>query len=240
MMIRIKFILWVIVFGTLAACVERIEFDVPFAQSMLVVEGSITDAAPPYTVKITRAFPIGSDSSAASTVSDATVTLFDDRGNQEILTESEAGIYKTNNVIQGEVNHSYYIHIRTSTGQEFESEPEQINPVGEIINVRYDFEARTLLEPFGEVAANVFNVYVDAEAGDAPEKYIRWRYTGTYEVVAYPELHNTWNPPYTPYKDPWPCSGYILVGGPEGSGGILQQVGACECCNCWVDRKSVV
>ncbi|MBN8651943.1 MAG: DUF4249 domain-containing protein [Cytophagales bacterium] len=226
--------IWVLAFGLMAACVERIEFDVPFAQNMLVVEGSITDAAPPYTVKITRAFPLGVDSINATTVSDATVTLFDDMGNQETLTESEPGIYKTNNVIQGELNHSYYIRIRTSSGQEFESEPEKINPVGEILDIKYDFEARTVVKPFGEVDANVFNIFVDAEAGDALEKYVRWKYTGTYEVMTAPELHMTWVPPYRPYENPWPCSGYIVGPAPGGMGTILIKVGECECCNCWV------
>lgn len=225
---------WIIVFSLIGACVERIEFDVPDALGILVIEGFITDENTPYSVKITRGFPLGSDSIIQSTVSGATVTLFDDMGHEEILTEKEPGLYTSNGVINGEVNHTYFIRIRTADGLLFESDPEQINPVGAIKNITYEFEPRTKVETFGEVDVPVFNIFVDADAGNATEQYIRWRYTGTYEVLNYPELHYTWNPPYTPYKNPWPCSGYILVGGPEGSGGILQQVGECTCCNCWV------
>ncbi|MCW5910977.1 MAG: DUF4249 domain-containing protein [Cyclobacteriaceae bacterium] len=237
---NLRFITWLFAFGSIGACVERIEFDAPVAQGIIVIEGSVTDGLPPYAVQITRAFPIDAESTNRPAVSNATVTLFDDSGNEEVLTEAEPGLYKTNGLIQGSVNHSYFIRVRTSDGQVFESEPDRINPVGEIRDIRYEFEARTKVETHGEADANVFNIYVDATAGDAQEKYIRWRYTGTYEVITSPELHMTWYPPYTAFKDPWPCSGYILVGGPPNSGGVLVQVGECECCTCWVTVPEVL
>ncbi|MBX2916699.1 MAG: DUF4249 domain-containing protein [Cyclobacteriaceae bacterium] len=231
---RGRYLVWLIIFNAIGACVERVEFDVPEMQSLLVVEGSITNELPPYTVKISRGFPVGTNSGIRSMVSNAQVTLFDDIGNQEILTEREPGIYITNYSIQGQVNHSYFIRIKTPDGQEYESQPERINPVGDISNIEYEFEARTKLVTYGEVDDHIFNIYVDANSGDAPEKYIRWRYTGTYEVITSPELHMTWIPPYRPYEDPWPCSGYIVGPAPGGSGTIIIKVGPCECCNCWV------
>lgn len=227
-----KIFAWIFYF-TVSACVERVDIEIPLNGDMLVVEGSITDGPPPYQVKITRASQVESDTTTVNEIG-ATVTLVDEQGNTEAFTETEPGIYKSGVGMQGEPGKSYFIRIRTADGDEFESTPDKMNPVGSISEIRYEFEARTVVEEFGEVDASVLNIYVDSEAGNGDEKFVRWRYTGTYEVLTWPALHYTWTPPYTPYKDPWPCSGYILVGGPEGSGGLLQQVGDCECCNCWV------
>lgn len=224
---------WLVFFLAVNACVERVEIEIPLNETLLVIEGSITDGPPPYHVKISRATQVVADQLPIPETG-ASVMLSNDLGYSEYLTETEPGLYQTSTAIQGEVGHSYFITVRTADGAIYTSEPDKMNAVGEILDIEYEFEARTVVEPYGEVDANVLNVYVDSEAGDGDEKFVRWRYTGTYEVLTWPAEHYTWTPPYTPYKDPWPCSGYILVGGPEGSGGLLQQVGDCECCTCWV------
>lgn len=230
---------WVIVFIALSSCVDRIDFDAPLAENQLVIEGMISDAPGPYTVKISRALNLDSDSSARIPVGQAKIKLYDDQGNVEELIETSPGIYTTNALIQGQVGHSYYINIETLEGKIFESEPEKLNPVGEVENIKFEFEARTKFEDFGEVKADVFNILVDADGGSGDENYVRWRFKGTYKVTNYPELHYTHTPPYTPYKNPFPCSGYILLPGPTGSGGTLKQVGECTCCTCWVNQFEV-
>jgi Domain of unknown function (DUF4249) len=226
---------WFVAFVLVSACVDPITFNVPTAQLLTVVEGMISDSPGPYTVTLSQGISLDSDSTYRPPVQHAKITLFDDEGNTEAFTELNPGEYVTSGAIQGKVGHAYHIRIEMADGKIFESEPDKINPVGAVENIRYEYEARTIKQTYGDIDANVFNIYVDAEAGDAVEKYVRWRFTGTYKVVTYPELHYTWNPPYTPYKDPFPCSGYILVGGPIGSGGLLQKVGECECCTCWVN-----
>lgn len=227
---------WIIFFIALSSCVDRIDFDVPIAQKQLVIEGMISDAPGPYTVKISSALNLDSDSSVRIPVEHAKIKLYDDQGNVEDLVETSPGIYTTNAQIQGQVGHSYYINIETLEGKIFESEPEMLNPVGEVENIKYEFEARTKFEDFGEVKADVFNILVDANGGAGGENYVRWRFKGTYKVTNYPELHYTYNPPYTPYKNPFPCSGYILLPGPTGTGGTLKQVSDCTCCTCWVNQ----
>lgn len=231
---------WLITFLMMSACVERIEFDVPEAQLLTVVEGMISDQPGPYLVSLSRGLRLDADSTYRAPIENATIQLFDDEGNVENLFETKPGTYSTGGLIQGQVGHSYHIQIETPEGLVFESEPERINQVGEVENIRFEFEPRTIVESFGEVRADVFNIFVDAKAGSDAETYVRWKYTGTYKVITYPELHFTHTPPYTPYKDPWPCSGYVLVGGPEGSGGILERRGDCTCCTCWVKDLEAV
>lgn len=235
-----KLFRWIWPYVLLTACVERIYFEIPPAQDQLVIEGSITTDLGPYEVKISTALNLDADSTAQSPVSGAQVTLFDDQGNVEDLVATDAGVYRTTGIIRGEVGRSYSIRVTLADGNVFESEPDMLYPVGEVTEIHHEFEARTVEKPYGTVAANVFNIYVDADAGLREENYVRWKFNGTYKVVTYPELYMRHVPPYRPWKDPWPCSGYILVGGPEGSGGILLQVDTCECCTCWVRQNESI
>lgn len=215
-------------------CVEQIQFDVPPAQQLMVVEGSITDSPGPYTLKVSTAFNLDVDTLERPPVQNAKIKLFDDQGNVEEFIEISPGVYQTNNGIQGQVGHAYYIRIETVEGDVFESEPDMMRPVGEVENIRYEYESRTKQETYGEVAADVFNIYLDSDAGEGDENFVRWRFTGMYKVSSNPELHMVISTTYLPYRDPRPCSGYILL--PALGGGKLEKVGECTCCDCWVSQ----
>ena len=227
---RFKFS-WLILFTWMMACVEPINFDLPPANYQMVVEGMISDQSGPYTVSLSEANQVGVDSVVRIPSTSASLTLYDDQGNMESLTESSPGIYVTNGLMQGEIGRAYHLRIETAEGKVFESDPDVLHAAGEVEDIRYEYEKRTIVETYGEVAADVFNIYVDANAGPEKENYVRWRFTGTYKVETDPKNHYTWYPPYIPYRNPFPCSGYILTGGAPG--GLLVKVGECECCTCW-------
>lgn len=224
---------WIITFVMISACVDRIDFDIPLAQQQIVIEGMITDNPGPYTVRVSKGISLNANSLERLPVGSAKIKLFDDLGNEEDFSEVSSGVYQTMGVLQGVVGRSYHIEIETAEGKVFESEPELLRAVGDINDIRFEFEARTVVETFGEVNADVFNIFVDASSEDALENFVRWRLTGTYKVTTRPELHETNVPPYTPYKNPPPCSGYIVVEGVPG--GKLERVGDCTCCTCWVN-----
>ncbi|MEQ8472047.1 MAG: DUF4249 domain-containing protein [Marinoscillum sp.] len=212
------------------ACVEPIDFDLPQAANQLVIEGMISDGPGPYQVKLSRGIDLNSDTLVTTGVTGAQVELFDDQGNSEQLVEMGNGVYQTTGVIQGEVGRSYHLIIQ-SGGSTYRSKPDLMTPVGAIEEIKFEYEERTRVEEFGEIRADVFNVYVDANAGEGSNPYIRWRLTGTFRAETYPMFHMTWTPPYSPYKDPFPCSGYIVV--EFVPGGKLEKVGECTCCECW-------
>lgn len=217
-----------------SGCVEQIQFDVPPAQQLLVIEGNISDSPGPYTVKISTAFNLDVDTLERPPVQHASVKLFDDEGNVEDFIEASPGVYATKGTIQGQVGRAYHIVIETIEGDIFESDPDTMNPVGEVKNIRYEFEHRTKKETYGEVVADVFNIYLDSDAGAGEENYIRWRFTGMYKASTHPELYMVISTTYLPYPDPRPCSGYILL--PALGGGKLEQVTPCTCCDCWVSQ----
>ncbi len=225
-----------IVLLVISACVDPIQFEMASSSSLLVVEARIDNSPGPYVLQLSRSVSLDAASAERVPVQGASIQLFDDLGRVDQYIEKQPGLYETSGAVRGQTGRSYYVRIETTDGDVFESEPDPMLPVGDINEIRQEFEARTVVETFGEVKADVFNIYIDAEAGGAQDTYVRWRFTGTYEAETYPSLHMTHTPPYRPYKDPWPCSGYILVGGPEGSGGLLQQVGGCTCCSCWAQH----
>jgi hypothetical protein len=225
---------WLILFPVLWACVDPIKFEIPLTPSQIIVEGMISDGPGPYTVKISRALSLSTDSVARSPVPNAKVKLYDDEGNVENLIEADSGIYLTGGLIRGRAGHAYHIQLETPEGNIFKSEPDSIQPVGQVQDIRYEYEARTTEKSFGNVSADVFNIFIDSYAGDKAEKYIRWRYTGTYKVITNPEQHWIWALGF-PLKDPYPCSGFVVEPSAPGGGGSLVQKTECTCCTCWVN-----
>lgn len=224
--------IWSSLLLTLLACVDPIDFDVPPANEQLVAEGFITDGAGPYSVKLSRAISINESPQTPEPVTGARVTLFDDQGTSEVLVDQGNGLYLTEGAIKGESGHRYHIRIETE-GKVYESEPDLLNPVGAVTAIRYEYETRTKLEPFGERKDDIFNIYIDSDAGDAAEKFVRWRFTGTYKVLTNPELHETLALEFW-YKTPLPCSGYVVI--PFIPGGKLDKRSECTCCTCWANH----
>lgn len=220
---------WILIFTLLDSCVDRIEFDIPPAQNQLVVEGMISDDPGPYTVRISRALDLEADSVVISPVKQAKVKLLDDEGRSENFSETSPGVYVTGGLIRGKVGNRYHIWLETQEGEQFESQPDAIRSVGPVENIRFEFEARSITENYGPVRADVFNVYMDANAGAGTdgEKFVRWKFTGTYEVLSYPERHFIWALGFT-LPDPYPCSGYDFD-----EAGNLVSMGPCTCCSCW-------
>ena len=214
-----------------SACVQPIEFETRASGAQFVVEGMITDHPGPYTVYVSESLPLGERFTGRVPVTDALVTLFDDQDNTETLVEKSPGEYESKGDIQGQAGHSYYLRIVTTDQRIFESERDTLRSTGVVQNIRHEFEARTREESFGQVDADVFNIFVDANAGEMA-RYGRLRYTGIYKFTSSPELKTTRYSVYTPYKDPPPCSGYKVVPGP--GGGLLEKFGECTCCECWV------
>ncbi len=227
---------WFFVFWIVNACVERVNLNVPPPQSLMVIDGMITTDAPPYTVKVSRGFALDADTIPFNPIKNLTIQLFDDEGNSENFVEKTPGEYISSGFIQGQVGHSYHIKIQTPEGKIFESEPDLLKPVGVVTDIRYDYKRKIKQGKYFEEQIDVFNIYVDADAGTGSDNYVRWRFTGTYMIDTQPENYMRWTPPYTPYRDPWPCSGYRIGPGPEGSGGIFIKFAECSCCRCWAKQ----
>lgn len=226
-----------LLFILVSACVEPIEFEVPSAETLIIVEGSITNEDTTYQVQISRAIPVNADTLIRPPVKNARVTLFDDDDNSEDFTEVSPGIYETSGVMRGEIGRSYHIRIEMEDGKVFESEPDLMKPVGTVQDIRYEYEERLEEEFFGVVRKDVFNIFIDSDAGPGLGNYVRWRYKGTYRIVTNPERREiilAWSD--SALKAPRPCSGFVTAGTKSGVGTRLVKVAPCTCCECWISE----
>ncbi|MFN8806019.1 MAG: DUF4249 domain-containing protein [Bacteroidota bacterium] len=216
---KILFLLGIIVLSD--SCVERADFSAKEALAQLVVEGLVTDEPGPYTVKLSRARkPL--DFSATVTVSAFRVTISDDAGNSEVLTEVVPGTYQTSvNGIRGVVGRSYVLKIETRDGKVYESIPDKLSAGGSIDQLYASFE--TKVQDNGTPQYR-FKVFLDATTSSS--NFYRWKFSAFYRVLTFPEQRRVQAGEGT-IAAPRPCSGYIFTGGQ------LEQVGPCTCCTCW-------
>jgi Domain of unknown function (DUF4249) len=217
----------------LDGCIEPFSIKLRTAQR-LVVDGMITDQLGPYTVRIFRSLALDDQLDKTDWVRAAQVSILDDQGKQEQLTEVSPGNYQTR-TFQGTIGKSYHIHFSTQDGFTYESDPELLLPVGDMYNLHSEFEEK--VSPIGIDPGNPpngFNILLDADVLPEQNGLVRWRWTGTFEIQAHPELRMQAIATKTGIviiPDPEPCSGFEVV-----SGRRIEQFGTCTCCFCWVTQ----
>lgn len=225
------------------SCIDRIDIPIPpVSPAALVVDGAITDAPGPYTVKLTRGIHLDDSKLVGDPVQARSVTLFDNFGNSELMKESKTGVYQTQpNGMRGVIGGEYYIRIETMDGHIVESVPDKINPVGDIDSLYYEFETTTNADGSEQQG---YRIYVDSHAPDIDSTFIRWRFTGTYVVETLPQYHV--EPGTMCAYNPLECSGWAWVNGELKKGYAYNPVTyryeyviglKCTCCRCWVTPR---
>jgi hypothetical protein len=227
---------WAAAFFILNACVDPIDFPEVEARDIIILDGKITDDPGPYTVYLSRGLRLDNDTASFVPIQGASIVLHSDKGESEPMPEKCPGVYQTGGVIKGTVGNSYHITVQMADGATFQSEPDEILPSGEVTEIRYQYEARSVDKPFGKQAADVFNIFIDADAASSNQgsSFVRWRFTGTYAARTFPERHEIYLQGEFYYKAPYACSGWVVD--PAAGGGVLRQVSECSCCICYVNE----
>ncbi len=222
----------------LTGCVDRLDIpQIDQEEGILVVDGQITDAPGPYKIKLFRVAASDAILNNIEFISAKQVTIFDDEGTSEVLKRAETGIYETDpNGIRGEVGRKYSIRVEMLDGLIFESEPDEMMPVGKVDSLYYTWES---FVPLSGPTENGFRVFLNATSQEQP--MLRWRFTGTYEIESFPQFRKVnnancgFNPPP---PEPPPCSGWRFIRNSFGNpfaGGTLEQFSEeCTCCQCWI------
>ncbi len=238
-MIRIMMLLIVVAFSD--ACVDRLNVNLgKDSLGVLVVDGMITDQPGPYEVRLYRVAHPDDNLKEVKPILAKQVSILDDTGESETLTIGNEFVYRTDpKGIRGVVGRKYKVHIELLDGSVFESRPDELLPVGAIDSVYYLWESH---QPIAQPTQYGFRVFLNG-TNSGTDKYVRWRFSGTYVVESFPHLNkyepncSDEPPPITP--DPLPCSGYITTGQRSRAGltiGDLVRVGECTCCICWVSN----
>jgi hypothetical protein len=139
--IRPKSLIVIFFIVALCTCIDPYKPSLSGYESLLVVEGMITDEKVPYEVNLSRT--IQTQDAIPEKVTDAVVSITDENGNQTTLINAGKGSYKTNSaVFTGAVGKKYSLHITTNDGKEYMSELSVMLPVPEIDNVYFSNRGR--------------------------------------------------------------------------------------------------
>ena len=92
-----KILLTVTLVSFIISCEDVIEVDLDSAEPQIVIEGSVTNENSPYTVYISKSGDFYEPSIFVK-VTGANITISDSRGNSELLTETEDGVYESTSV----------------------------------------------------------------------------------------------------------------------------------------------
>jgi hypothetical protein len=203
----------------LVACVDRIDFDIPYADEQFVVEGTISDQPGPHIIYLSKIFS-RLPSRQRIPVTNAQIELYEDDVIIDTFTEKDDGIYSTSPTTWGRVGHSYHVVIRKNDGAVYSSAPEKMIGSGNFNNVDHEFLAAT--------SGDRFNIYVDAQP--EAEGHTRWRVKGTYRVITFPERAVIGGTGLEVLPAPLKCSGMVF----DPIVRRLVRVGPCTCCECWI------
>ncbi len=169
------YLICLIVLGT---CIDPYTPSLGKYKSVLVVEGLVTDEKMPYEVALSRTFQ--STDSAAEKVTDAVVYIIDEEGNMTNLSNSGNGIYKTDSTqFTGVPGKTYNLHIQTSDGNKYESEPCLMIPVIGIDSVYYA-KGEEISSTQDKTLTGI-EIYLDSDKESGDNSYFRWQYEETWK-----------------------------------------------------------
>ncbi len=208
-----------------SACVDRITIDTGTVSTYpVVIDGFISDQPGPYTIQVTKAYDIESKLSTKAPVSLRKLTISDNAGTVEVMTEVSQGVYKTSAAgIKGTIGRAYKIRIELLDGRIYESIPDTLTLAGTVDKVYFDFKSEVTTSGANQYG---FDVLFNSTSGEKTNFHFLWKFTGTFQSTTNPELHDEPCGQSRCPKPP-PCSGYIYTAG------ALQYVRACACCTCW-------
>jgi hypothetical protein len=229
-------LLIILVFLSIQACIDPLEVRLPVYQRQMVVDGGVYEGPGPHQVKLYYSANLESSSEFRNPepISNAQVRIISSDGAIVNLQQSSAGVYETQvDELVAEVGQFYHLEIQHQQ-RSYQSIPQKLEASGTIDNLYFEFERNYLKDSRTGLFQNALLVYIDAQADAESEGLIRWRYTGTYEIITQPELVTVAIPtgslPPLRVPNPLPCSGYIA------SGNTIARVDDCTCCTCWVSE----
>ncbi|HOB85595.1 MAG TPA: DUF4249 domain-containing protein [Bacteroidales bacterium] len=147
-------------------------------ESLLVVESLVTDEKVPYEVKLSRS--IEHEDSIPERINGAEVYITDETGRRSDFENSGDGVYKTDpSEFTGVPGKTYILHIITSDGSEYVSDPAVMMPVHGIQNIYFekDEEYRSNQSERQEG----IRIYVDTEQNSSDIAYVHWEFEETWK-----------------------------------------------------------
>ncbi|MGM0580475.1 MAG: DUF4249 domain-containing protein [Bacteroidota bacterium] len=190
----------IILFLSFSACIDPLDVKVDDTNARLVVMAEITNLNEPYKVELHRTADYETFVNPKET--GASVSVFDEQGNEFAFTEGEPGeYYSCPSEFVGKLGEDYKLRIETADDNIYESEVETIMPTGEIDSVYYVKSSRELEingNPMTEHGVKIFCDFKDTKEED----YFRIDWQGTYKFSSAPMDNNNrycWNTEFSKF-----------------------------------------
>ena len=145
------------------SCTEIYVPQVDPNREALVVEGLITDGVGPFHITLSKSRPYNSDSTLKSAyVSDAVLSVTDSENQTFDLTYQSNGRYWLPDTFRAVAGRSYVLHITTSDGEQYESNPQTLF-APETIDTMYTISVtKDYLNAYNQLkSADGFDIRVD-------------------------------------------------------------------------------
>ena len=167
------FILFLVVLIT-SNCTEPYQIETTSFKDVLVIESTITNELDYQEIKLSRTYSLVSDE--PNNESNAQVWIEDSDQNTYNFSESEPGVYVSDETFKAEPDIAYQLHITTSSGKHFESNEEYLTPVAELGSLYAEKAINN------GIAGIEVRVNSNEDIGNA--KHFRYEYEETYKIVA--------------------------------------------------------
>jgi hypothetical protein len=182
-----KLLTIILVLTTLSTCIDPFKPNLKGTTSLLIVDALLTNENRSYAFKLSWTTQTQNEKPVMA--SGAIVTLTDQNRVSTNLTETEAGVYKTDSLnFLGETGNSYVLEIRTSEGAEYVSDTCTMYPVQPIDNIYFNKDQEFVNN--GTEIQDGIRISLDSEnKGDG--KYLRWIYNEWWKFsVPNPKLYD--------------------------------------------------
>lgn len=182
-MIRVVFLTLVLF---MVSCIDDLNIATEETLRVLVVEGGITTEPGPHYIYLSKSAKYGTVfEDFSKKVSRAFVRIRDQKGNQIILSETDAGTYETPRSFKAEVGSSYSLVIETTNGESYSSIPEEVIEVPQIESLSLNYKR------LPSISENLFDhgieVYSNFQDNSDRQDYLMYRNSGLFLVQTQPE-----------------------------------------------------
>ena len=162
----------------LTTCIDPYPLNLSDYESLLVVEGLVTDRNAPYTIKLSRTFR--NKDNEPEKVTGALVEVTGDDGSNVLFSESQPGIYSSDpDRFRGIPGTTYMLHIKTGDN-EYASDPVLMQPVPDIDTITFSKDREFIND--GTEEAEGIRMYVTSTVKQGNATYLRWAFEETWKI----------------------------------------------------------
>ena len=155
-------------------CIEKLPLETQEFESVLVIEGTITNEFKRQTIKLSRTFLL-EEQSEQVIENDATVTITDSQLNSYAFVQNSLGDYVSIIEFQAQPDIIYNLEITTSNGGIYKSLNTELTPISQIDELYAEY--------VDENNGPGVQVFLDSDNQSTNAHFFRYEYEETYKIV---------------------------------------------------------